>query len=222
VSALDGATEFADMHKLLIIDDHALIRAGLRQVLENGLGKQVIGEAQSATEAITQVQKQPWDLAIMDITLPGRSGLDLLVEFKNLRPQMPVLVLSVLSEDEFAGRVLKAGAAGFVHKEASADELVKAVRKVLSGGKYVSPRYAEKLAMNIAQPKTEVPHEKLSDREFQVLTMLAKGQSLTEIGHVLSLSIKTISTYRSRILQKMQLNNNAEMTRYALKHGLME
>src|ERR1043165_3024503 len=155
------------MHKLLIVDDHALIRAGLKQVLENGMGKLVIGEAQSATEAITAVQKQPWDVAVMDLTLPGRSGLDLLFEFKHLRPQMPVLVLSVLSEDEFAGRVLKAGAAGFVHKESSAEELIRAVRKVLAGGKYVSQSFAEKLASHISEPVTDAPHQKLSDREFQ-------------------------------------------------------
>src|SRR3954465_5162544 len=140
------------MHKILIVDDHALIRAGLRQVLETGLGRITLGEAQSATEAITAVQKQPWDITIMDITLPGRSGLDLLCEFKNLRPNMPVLVLSVLSEDEFAARVLKAGAAGFVHKETSADELVRAVRKVLGGHKYVSAAFAEKLASHIGAP----------------------------------------------------------------------
>jgi DNA-binding NarL/FixJ family response regulator len=210
------------MYKVLIIDDHALIRAGLAQVLQNGLGRLTIGEAQSASDALTQVEKQEWDIAIMDLTLPGRSGLDLLVEFKHLRPQMPVLVLSVLSEDEFAGRVLKAGAAGFVHKESSADELIRAVRKVLSGGKYVSQSFAEKLASHIAEPVTDAPHQKLSDREFQVLTMLAKGESLTQIGRILSLSIKTISTYRARILQKMELGNNAELTRYALKHGLVD
>lgn len=210
------------MQKILIVDDHALIRAGLKQVLENGLGRLGIGEAQSATEAITLVQKQAWDLAIVDITLPGRSGLDLLVEFQHLQPQMPVLMLSALSEDEFATRVLRAGAAGFIHKESSAEELVGAVRKVLSGGKYVSAHFAEKLAMNLGHAPSETPHEKLSDREFQVLTMLARGETLTNIGRSLSLSIKTISTYRARILQKMQLTNNAELTRYALKHGLVQ
>lgn len=210
------------MNKVLIVDDHALIRAGLKQVLQIGLGRATIGEAQSASEAIDLVQKEEWDLTITDLTLPGRSGLDLLVEFRHLRPAMPVLVLSVLSEDEFAARVLKAGAAGFVHKESSADELVKAVRKVLSGGKYVSPSFAEKLASHLVEPLNDVPHNKLSDREFQVLTMLAKGDSLTNIGKILSLSIKTISTYRSRILEKMGLGNNAELTRYALKHGLVD
>jgi len=210
------------MYKLLIIDDHALIRAGLKQVLLTGLGRVTFGEAKSATEAIDLVQKQPWDLAIMDLTLPGRSGLDLLAEFKHQSPGMPVLVLSVLSEDEFAARVLKAGAVGFVHKEAPADELIKAVRRVLSGGKYVSQQFAEKLATQIAEPSPDAPHQKLSDREFQVLTMLAKGESLTQIGRILSLSIKTISTYRARILQKMALDNNADLTRYALKHGLVD
>jgi two-component system, NarL family, invasion response regulator UvrY len=210
------------MQRILIVDDHALIRAGLEQVLQNGLGKPTIGEAESASEAMDAMHKQEWDMTIMDLTLPGRSGLDLLCEFKNLRPNMPVLVLSVLSEDEFAARVLKAGAAGFVHKETSADELVRAVRKVLGGHKYVSAAFAEKLASHIGAPVSDAPHEKLSDREFQVLTMLAKGESLTHIGKILSLSIKTISTYRARILQKMELCNNAELTRYALKHGLVD
>jgi two-component system, NarL family, invasion response regulator UvrY len=135
---------------------------------------------------------------------------------------MPVLVLSVLSEDEIAVRVLKAGAAGFVHKETSGDELVKAVKKVLAGGKYVSPSLAEKLAAQIGSPLSDDPHKKLSDREYLVMTMLASGKTLTQIAKILSLSIKTISTYRSRILQKMHLCNNAELTRYALKHRLVE
>jgi DNA-binding NarL/FixJ family response regulator len=210
------------MLKVLLVDDHALIRAGLRQVLTIGFPKVTIGEAQNAHEAMTLVQKQEWDIAITDITLPGRSGLDLLAEFKHLRPTMPVLILSVLSEDEFAVRVLKSGAAGFVHKESSMEELVKAIKKVLSGGRYVSQALAEKLASQLGSPPAEEPHKKLSDREYLVLTMLASGKTLTQIGKILSLSIKTISTYRSRILQKMQMSNNAELTRYALKHGLVE
>lgn len=210
------------MLQVLLVDDHELIRAGLKQVLQAGLGKMNMGEAATVTEALTLLQKQVWDIAITDITLPGRSGLDLLTEFKHLRPEMPVLVLSVLSEDEIATRVLKAGAAGFVHKETSGDELVKAVRKVLAGGKYVSPSLAEKLAMQIGNPVIDDPHKRLSDREYLVLTMLATGKSLTQISKILSLSIKTISTYRSRLLQKMRMATNAELTRYALKHGLVE
>jgi two-component system, NarL family, invasion response regulator UvrY len=210
------------MLQVLLVDDHELIRAGLKQVLQAGLGRMNVGEAANATDAMTLLQKQTWNIAITDITLPGRSGLDLLIEFKNLRPEMPVLVLSVLSEDEIAMRVLKAGAAGFVHKETSGDELVKAVRKVLAGGKYVSPSLAEKLAMQIGNPVTDDPHKKLSDREYLVMTMLASGKTLTQIAKILSLSIKTISTYRSRILQKMHMATNAELTRYALKHGLVQ
>ena len=210
------------MLKVLLVDDHALIRAGLRQVLSNGFPRVNIGEAQNAQEAMTLVQKQEWDIAITDITLPGRSGLDLLAEFKHLRPNLPVLILSVLSEDEFAVRVLKSGAAGFVHKESSTEELVKAIKKVLSGGKYVSQALAEKLATQLGSPQPDEPHKRLSDREYLVMTMLASGKSLTQIGKILSLSIKTISTYRARILQKMRMTNNAELTRYALKHGLVE
>ncbi len=210
------------MLKILLVDDHELIRAGLKQLLNAGLGKVLVGEARNATEALNHLEQQAWDLIITDITMPGRSGLDLLVEFKNLRPQTPVLVLSVLSEDEIAVRVLKAGAAGFVNKETSGDELVKAVRKVLAGGKYVSQSFAEKLATQIGTPTPDEPHKKLSDREYLVMTMLASGKTLTQIAKILSLSIKTISTYRSRILQKMSLANNAELTRYALKHGLVQ
>src|SRR5215216_5139804 len=137
------------MLNVLLVDDHELIRAGLKQVLHAGLGKMAVGEASNATDAMTLVQKQSWTIAITDITLPGRSGLDLLTEFRNLRPEMPVLVLSVLSEDEVAMRVLKSGAAGFVHKETSGEELVKAVRKVIAGGKYISTSFAEKLALRV-------------------------------------------------------------------------
>jgi DNA-binding NarL/FixJ family response regulator len=210
------------MLKVLLVDDHELIRAGLKQVLQAGLGKMIVGEASNAAGALDLVQDQTWNIAITDITLPGRSGLDLLTEFRNLRPEMPVLVLSVLSEDEIAMRVLKAGAAGFVHKETSGEELVKAVRKVLAGGKYVSTSLAEKLAMQIGAPIGDEPHKKLSDREYLVMTMLAAGKTLTQISRILSLSIKTISTYRTRILQKMHMGTNADLTRYALKRGLVE
>ena len=210
------------MLKLLLVDDHELIRAGLKQLLQASLGHLMIGEARNADEAILLLDQQAWDLAITDITMPGRSGLDLLVELKKLRPALPVLVLSVLSEDEVAVRVLKSGAAGFVHKETSGEELIKAVRKVLAGGKYVSPSLAEKLALRITAPETEEPHKKLSDREYVVMTMLASGTSLTQIGKILALSIKTISTYRSRILGKLHMETNADLTRYALKHRLVE
>ena len=210
------------MLKILLVDDHELIRAGLKQVLHAGMGNITVGEAKNAEEAMSLLEQQQWNLAITDITMPGRSGLDLLLEFKNLRPEMPVLVLSVLSEDEVALRVLKSGAAGFIHKETSGDELVRAVRKVVGGGKYVSSTLAEKLALRITVPELDEPHKKLSDREYVVMKMLASGTTLTQIGKILSLSIKTISTYRSRILDKLKLENNAELTRYALRHKLVE
>lgn len=210
------------MLKLLLVDDHELIRAGLKQVLHAGLGDLVIGEAKSADEALSLLSQQTWDLVITDITMPGRSGLELLLEFKSLRPDMPVLVLSVLAEDEVAVRVLKSGAAGFIHKETSGEELVRAVRKVVAGGKYVSPTLADKLVLRVAAPEMDEPHKKLSDREYVVMKMLAGGTTLTQIGKILSLSIKTISTYRSRILEKLKLDNNADLTRYALRHKLVE
>ena len=210
------------MMTVLLIDDHDLIRAGLKHLLDASLGKMFVGEARNAEQALALVAQQSWDIAITDTSLPGRSGLDILGEFRALRPKMPVLVISALSEDEIALRVLKSGAAGFVHKETSGDNLIDAIRKVLAGGKYVSPTLAEKLAMHMTAPPAEDPHKKLSNREYLVMTMLAAGKTLTEIGKILSLSIKTISTYRSRILHKMQLDNNSELTRYALKHGLVD
>lgn len=199
-----------------------MVRQGLKLILADRFKRAAFGEARNAQEAFARIAKEKWDVAVLDITMPGRSGLDLLVEFKNLRPDMPVLVLSVLSEDEVALRVLKSGAAGFVHKETSGEELVRAVRKVLAGGKYVSPALAEKLALRITAPQFDEPHKKLSDREYVVMKMLASGTTLTQIGKILSLSIKTISTYRARILTKLQLDNNAELTRYALHHKLVE
>ena len=170
------------MLKLLLVDDHELIRAGLRQVLHAGLGQIMLGEARNAEEAMSLLEQQPWDLVITDITMPGRSGLELLIELKSTRPELPVLVLSVLSEDEVAVRVLKSGAAGFIHKETSGEELVKAVRKVVAGGKYVSASLAEKLALRIMKPDADEPHKKLSDREYVVMKMLASGTTLTQIG----------------------------------------
>ena len=210
------------MLNILLADDHELIRAGLKQVLQAGLGPLHVGEAENVPQALSLAEAQPWDIALTDLTLPGHGRLDLLKEFKMRRPDMPVLVLSMLSENEVAIRVLKSGAAGFIHKETSGEELMKAVRKVLAGGKYVSESLAEKLALYIIAPPLEEPHRKLSNREFAVMTMLASGKTLTEIGKMLALSIKTISTYRTRVLLKMQLENNSDLTRYALKHRLME
>lgn len=209
--------------KILITDDHAVLRRGLKQILEDGFGKMLqFGEASTAGEAIAQVAKQPWDLVVLDITMPGRSGLDALKEIKSVRPDTRVLVLSVHSEDQFAVRVLKAGAAGFLNKDSAPEELVKAARKVINGGRYVSSSLAEKLVGTLEKKNLEFPHQQLSDREFQVLRAIGSGRTVSEIAGDLSLSVKTVSTYRTRILEKMGLGTNAELTRYCFEHKLVE
>ena len=207
--------------KILVTDDHAVLRRGLMQILEDGFGKVQFGEAANTGEAIAQVDKNPWDLVVLDITMPGRSGLDALKEIKSLKPDTRVLVLSVHSEDQFAVRVLKAGAGGFLNKDSAPEELVKAARKIMSGGRYVSDTLAEKLANSLERKHTDIPHQALSDREFQCLLMIGAGRTVSEIGVELSLSVKTVSTYRSRILEKMGLNTNAEMTRYCFENKLV-
>ena len=176
----------------------------------------------NAGEAIAAVAKEHWDLVVLDITMPGRSGLDALKEIKSLKPATRVLVLSVHSEDQFATRVLKAGASGFLNKDSAPEELVKAARKVMAGGRYVSAALAEKLAGTLEKKNVEFPHQTLSDREFQVLRMIGSGQTVGEIAAELNLSVKTVSTYRARILEKMDLNTNAELTRYAFENKLVE
>ncbi|HTD67393.1 MAG TPA: response regulator transcription factor [Candidatus Limnocylindria bacterium] len=208
--------------KILITDDHAVLRRGLKQILEDGFGKVQFGEASNASEAIAAVSKEHWDLVVLDITMPGRTGLEALKEMKALKPNVRILVLSVHSEDQFAVRVLKAGASGFLNKDSAPEELVKAARKVLSGGRYVSASLAEKLALHLDHPSDELPHQQLSDREFQVLRMIGSGKTVSEIAVELSLSVKTVSTYRARILEKMNLHTNAELTRYAFENKLVE
>ncbi len=206
--------------RILIVDDHLLIRCGLKQILEREFPNVVIGEAQNGAEAIQQVAEKGWDVVIMDINMPGRSGLLVLQDIKHMQPKLPVLILSAYSEDEFALRVLKAGAVGFVPKESTHLELVKAVRKVLTGGKYITDSVAEKLAGQF-DPKSEAPaHKALSDREYQVLCLIGSGKTPTEIAQSLSLSVKTISTYRARILEKLNLKTNAQMIHYVISNGL--
>src|ERR1043166_246948 len=207
--------------RILLTDDHALIRRGLAQVLTGAFPKVFVGEAQNATEALAQIRHQNWDVVVLDITLPGRSGIDILRDIKLARPGLPVLMLSMLPEEEFGRRVLKAGAAGFVAKGGAPEELVAAVRKVLAGGKYVSGSLAEKLAGDLRDDSDKPLHEKLSDREFQVMCLFASGKTNGQAAAALSLSVKTITTYRTRILEKLRLQNNAELTHYAIKNGLV-
>jgi len=208
--------------RILLADDHAVVRHGLRQILADEFKRAAFGEARNAQEALDLVWKENWDVAILDITMPGRSGLDVLREIKKSKPRLPVLVLSMHPESQFAVRVLKRGASGYMTKESAPVELVGAVKKVIAGGRYVSTSLAEKLATYLSGDSQKPPQELLSDREFQVLRLIASGKIVSEIARELSLSVKTISTYRSRILEKMGLRNNAELMHYAMQHQLVE
>jgi len=210
------------MARVLVADDHAIMRRGLKHILEEEFHSIVFGEASNGQEALDLAWKQEWDIVILDITMPGRGGLDILKELKQFRPKLPVLVLSMHSEDQFAVRVLKAGASGYMTKENVPEELVKAFKKVLAGGKYVSASLAEKLALRLETDDEKPLYEKLSDREYQVLCLIGSGKTVKQISEQLSLSIKTISTYRTRILEKLQTTSNAELTHYALKHKLVD
>ena len=211
----------ASIH-ILIVDDHAVVRRGVREMLAEEFSDAVFGDAKTAQEALERAWKVPWDLIILDITMPGRSGLDILKDLKAALPATPVLVQSMHAEAHFAMRVLKGGAAGYLTKESVADELIRAARKVLAGGRYISESLAERLAGVFAADAGRPPHELLSDREFQVLRKLATGESLKEIGAELSLSIKTISTYRTRILAKLELRTNQDLTQFAMREGVIE
>lgn len=210
------------MIKVLIADDHPIVRQGLKQTIDHEPDMEVRGEAQTAQEVLSLVHQEPWDVVVLDISMPGRGGLEVIKELKRDNPSLPVLVLSMHPEDQYAVRVLKAGAAGYLTKETAPEALVHAIRKVVRGGKYVSPTLAEQLAMVVAEDPNRPLHETLSNREYQVLCLIASGKTVSEIAQELSLSVKTISTHRSRILEKMHMKNNAELTHYALRHGLVE
>jgi two-component system, NarL family, invasion response regulator UvrY len=210
------------MIRVLVADDHAIVRRGLKLILEEEFHNIQFGEASDGQQALDLVWKQDWDIVILDITFAGRSGLDILKELKQVRPKLPVLVLSMHPEDQFAVRVLKSGASGYMTKENVAEELVKAIKKVLAGGKYVSVSLAEELAVRLETDDEKPLYEKLSDREYQVLCLIASGKTVKQISEKLSLSIKTISTYRTRILEKLRMQTNAELTHYALKNQLVD
>jgi len=210
------------MIKVVVVDDHAVVREGLKRIISENPGMAVTGEAGDGHEALKVIQSEPCDVVLLDITMPNRSGLDVLKQLHAESPRLPVLVLSMHSEDQYAVRVLRAGAAGYLTKESAPAKLVQAIRKVVRGGKYVSPSLAEKLVMDLETDAQRPPHELLSDREYQVLCMIASGKTVSEIGEDLHLSVKTISTYRVRILDKLLMKNNAELTRYAIKQGLVD
>jgi DNA-binding NarL/FixJ family response regulator len=208
--------------KILLVDDHAVVRQGLKLILTDHFKRAVFGEARNAQEALARAVKEKWDVAVLDVTMPGRSGLEVLKEMKRIRPQMPVLILSMHPEDQFAVRMLKTGAAGYLTKESAGEELVGAIEKVVAGGRYISASLAERMASYLDMDVQKPPHERLSDREFLILRMIASGKTVSQIGKELSLSVKTISTYRARLLEKMDMKNNAELTHYAVQKGLVE
>ena len=209
------------MIRILVADDHTVVRRGLRQILLEGFPGALVEEVGDAEDLIKNVVKSTWDVVISDLSMPGRSGLDALQQIKQLHPNLPVLILSIHPEEQYALRVLKAGASGYLSKDMAPDELVNAVKKVMLGKKYITASVAEKLAATLDQDHSKPLHEYLSDREFNVLKMLAAGRSVSEIAESLFLSVTTVSTYRSRIMAKMNLKNNAELTLYSMEHKLL-
>jgi two-component system, NarL family, invasion response regulator UvrY len=207
--------------RVLIADDHPIVRGGLKELLVRHLEGAVCGEAENARQVLAQVERQPWDVLILDITMPGRSGLDILSDLKLLQPKLPVLVLSAHPEDQYAKRVLKAGAQGYLKKESAPEELIQAVRKLLAGSRYVSPTLAEQLARDLHESTDRPVHETLSAREFEILVMIGSGKTVSQIAEELHLSVTTVSTYRARILEKMKMATTAELMRYAFRHHLV-
>jgi two-component system, NarL family, invasion response regulator UvrY len=210
------------MTRILIADDHELLRRGLRGILAEAYPKLKIGEAADAQQTLAAATTEAWDLILLDINMPDRNGLEVLRELKQLRPQLPVVVLSAFPEKDYAVRAFKLGAAGYVSKQSASSELLLAMQKALAGHRYITPLLAEALAATVAGEVAAVPHESLSNRELQVLRLVAQGQSLKEIAAQLSLSEKTIATYRTRIASKMGLSTNVELARYAVQHQLVD
>jgi len=208
------------MIKILIADDHPIVRQGMRQTLANQPDMKIGGEAQNTQQVLDLVRKENWDVLILDITMPGQGGLAILDQLKKERPKMGILVLSIHPEDLFGVRALRAGAAGYMNKDSASEQLVNAVRRIASGGKYISQNLAEKLALYVAG-NGKAPHEALSDREYQILRLLVSGKTVSEIAAELNLSAKTVSTYRNRTLRKMNLKNNVELAHYAMRYNLV-
>lgn len=207
--------------RILIADDHAVVRDGLKQLLTDRYSQAVFGEAGNTQQALDLLDNADWDVMLLDLTMPGRGGMDVLAQARSIQPRTKILVLTMHPADQYAIRVLKAGAVGYLTKESAADEVVSAIEKVLAGGRYVTAALAEKLISDMSAPEKK-PHEELSDREFQVLRMIAAGKSVKEMGAELSLSVKTISTYRARLFEKLKFKSNADVVRYVMAERLME
>jgi two-component system invasion response regulator UvrY len=209
------------MIKVITVDDHPVVRRGLKQIIEAEPDMQVVGQAEDAREALQVIRQTACDAVILDIALPGASGIEVLNQLRHERPDLPVLIMSVHDEEQYALRVLKAGASGYLMKDSIPEELIKAIRKILAGGKYISASFSETLIPGQRAPEKPL-HEKLSDREFQIMCMIACGKALKDIGEALCISGKTVSTYRTRILEKMEMKTNADIVSYALKQNLID
>jgi DNA-binding NarL/FixJ family response regulator len=210
------------MIRALLVDDHQIVRRGLKEIFDDEFSELETGEAENSRAALELITQKDWDIVLLDINIPGRNGLEVLSEIKRLRPRTPVLVVSAYPEEEFAIRALKLGASGYLNKSSASDEVVAAAKKAMAGGKYVTPALAEKLAITLGSDIQQAPHESLSNRELQVLRMVANGQTIKEIAGELALSEKTVGTYRLRIAKKLGLNSNVELTRYAMQHRLVD
>ncbi|MFY9398311.1 MAG: response regulator transcription factor [Desulfomonilia bacterium] len=210
------------MVRVLIADDHPIVRTGLKQILAEEPDVEVVGEAENGPEVIEFLWKNECDLVLLDIGMPGRSGLEVTSEIKQIKPNVRILILSIYPEEQYAVRALRAGASGYLTKASAPVELIKAIRRVSTGGRYISQTLAEILASEIDKHSSKQPHEKLSDREYQVMLLLASGKTVTEVARSLNLSVKTISTYRSNILEKMNMKNNAQLTFYAVENALIK
>ncbi|WP_118184325.1 response regulator transcription factor [Paraburkholderia phosphatilytica] len=210
------------MIKVLIADDHTLVREGLRHILRTASGFDVVGEASDGITTIALVRTTPADVLVLDLSMPGRNGVELIRQIKDEKPELRILVLTMHAEQQYAVRAFKAGASGYLTKESASDELVGAVSKVAAGGVYVSLTMAERFAQSLNEPADTLPHQRLSDREFDVFRRIAAGETITEIAHELCVSTKTVSTYKTRILEKMQMPHEAALVRYAMRHKLFD
>jgi len=208
--------------RILLVDDHAIVREGLKRVLAGMGGTLDVGEAPDVPKALELARSGDWDCALVDIVLPGQTGLELVKELHRLQPRLPILVLSMFPEEQYAVRMLRAGASGYLNKESAPEQLIAAIRIVLNGGKYVSPRLASQIATDRTSTSSRSRHEELSDREFTVLRMMAAGMTGKDIARKISISNKTVSTYRTRILKKLHLRNNAQLVAYAVKNNLLQ
>jgi DNA-binding NarL/FixJ family response regulator len=210
------------MIRIAIADDHDIVRAGLKQIIADEEDMEVAGESNSGEKLLELIKKHDYDVVLLDLKMSGMNGIEAMKHIKAIKPSLPIIILSMHAEDQYAVRTIKAGASGYITKETAVENLISAIRRVAAGGKYISPTLAETLAESLAGGGSDLPHENLTDREFQVLCMIASGKTVSEIGAELFLSVKTISTYRQRILEKMNMKNNSEITHYVIKNNILD